>query len=103
MTLTYDMLVERNACAEWLEIFQFRCPNGLRLETKADLILALRLGGFGPVVNWFSDRLGSDFGHLFIDGRLDLYRANLSGANLYRADLTGANLTGAIGLPNVTA
>ena len=98
--LTSQMLRDKNACDQWQEIFDFRCPNGLPLNDTEDLVRAIKLGGFGPVVRWFLEYFPEESEHLKIEGKLDLAGANLAraylaGASLARAYLARASLAGA--------
>ena len=83
-TITKQMLIDKAACPEWIDKFHYRKPEGLKIHTIADILDAIKYGGFGPVVSWLIK--------LDVVDKLDLTRANLTGANLTRANLTGANL-----------
>src|SRR5574343_163005 len=93
MFITEELLIEKEACAEGLEAFNAAYPEGLVLETKDQLVQALKKG-LGCWLVWFEKYF--DISHLKTSqGHLDLQEANLQGANLRWANLQGANLQGA--------
>ena len=84
--LTSQMLRDKKACDQWQKIFDFRCPNGLPLNDTEDLVRAIKLGGFGPVVRWFLEYFPEESEHLKIEGKLDLAGANLARAKNLTSD-----------------
>src|SRR5574343_188900 len=93
MFITKELLIEKEACVEGLEAFKAAYPEGLVLETKDQLVEALRKG-LGRWLVWF--RKYFDISHLKTSqGRLDLQGANLQRANLQGVDLRWADLRGA--------
>ena len=81
--ITLALLKKHNACESWLKIFAYRFPKGVKLTTHQEVLDVLTLGGFGPVADWLI-KLG-------VVEKINLTRANLSGADLTEANLTGAD------------
>src|SRR5574343_643467 len=98
MFITKELLIEKEACVEGLEAFKAAYPEGLVLETKDQLVEALRKG-LGRWLVWFGlyfdiSHLKTSQGHLDLQG-VNLQEAKLRWAYLQEADLQGANLQGA--------
>ena len=100
MLLTSEMLREKSACSHWQSVFDYRFPEGLRLETKEDLESVIRFGGMGPVLDWFAEQFEDYISHLKgHNGKIDLTnccfdRAHLTGSNFSGIDFSGSSFRG---------